>query len=53
MSLLQKCRVCGCTQNKINDSCIEKKIFDGEEWFRGCHWIEEDLCSGCRWINKS
>ncbi len=35
----QACRVCGCSQDDCS-GCIEK---NGEP----CHWIEEDLCSGC------
>ncbi len=33
MKSQQKCRVCGCTQNR---ACPE-----------GCWWVEEDLCSAC------
>lgn len=33
MKSQQKCRVCGCTQNRACPG--------------GCHWVEEDLCSSC------
>lgn len=33
----QACRVCGCT---YNSPCIDKNG-------RACHWVDEDLCSGC------
>ena len=33
MKSQQKCRVCGCTQNRACPG--------------GCHWVEEDLCSAC------
>lgn len=36
---LQKCRLCGCTNDNCND-CIRRT---GEP----CHWVDEDLCSTC------
>ena len=36
---LQKCRVCGCTDDDCRQ-CIEKTG-------HACHWVEKDLCSAC------
>lgn len=36
---IQRCRVCGCTQDNCQQ-CIDKT--GGP-----CHWVEEDLCSAC------
>ena len=35
------CRVCGCRDEAIRDSCLDDQT--GEP----CHWVEEDLCSAC------
>jgi hypothetical protein len=35
---IRACRVCGCT----DDSACEQ----------GCGWVEDDLCSACKWGNN-
>lgn len=37
---IQKCRICGCTDDHINDSCFNE---EGSP----CYWVEFDLCSAC------
>jgi hypothetical protein len=39
LTLMRRCRVCGCTDNDCRQ-CIEKT---GQP----CHWVEADLCSAC------
>jgi len=36
---LQRCRICGCTEENCQD-CIDRTG-------NPCHWSEEDLCSAC------
>ena len=38
---IRKCRICGCTDDNCI-RCIEKTG-------RPCRWIEEDLCSACKY----
>lgn len=40
------CRGCGCTDE---DGCLVEvySLWDGP-WIETCHWVKDDLCSGCR-----
>jgi hypothetical protein len=36
------CRVCGCRDDRIRDSCLDPETEEP------CYWVEADLCSACQ-----
>lgn len=40
------CRGCGCTDE---DGCLVEDPSELDRAYAGCHWVERDLCSGCKW----
>jgi hypothetical protein len=48
-SLKPVCSQCGCTEE---NACVVKTLLPGgtvfDEIEKSCHWVEENLCSGCK-----
>ncbi len=41
LSEARACRVCGCRDDRVRDSCLDPETEEP------CSWTEQDLCSAC------